>query len=177
MESPPAPTFVMIQSKSPFQFLVITFDPPSKFCQPNQLIHGRIGRHRGKPEFGGLRFASRPFCDQPFNVTRLMPVFISVGRTDMQGEESRSHLAARSFSPANILPHVLGSMSGKFQNRRRLMVGTASNSRGWATLPRPTPRCQRLHTRRPNCGFAAAIRLRYGWGVPQSVMRLRGSSV
>lgn len=145
----------MIQPQRSFQLLVVAFDPPVQFRQPNELLDGCVWWHRGQPELRGRRFPTKPFGHQPLNRAGGRSGFIPVGRANPPPTEARRHRAARAFSPGYRLPPGCRRVGGQFHNRGRFS-GRAPSDSGWrATWARAWFRRQCRQPRRPPRRVAA----------------------
>ena len=92
MEAAPAASFEVAQPQFLFQFLIIAFDDPALFCQPDQSVQADAFGQIGHPVFSGFGFAARPLDQEPFQLSRLVEFVIAMrsadahrGKTGAQG--------------------------------------------------------------------------------------------
>ena len=70
METAPVASFVMAKAKFLFELLVIALNAPACFDAVHQCRERHVLRVRREPVTGRLRFAFRPFDDEPFLLAR-----------------------------------------------------------------------------------------------------------
>src|SRR3989304_3925813 len=65
MEPPPPAALEMIEPELVLELLIVALDAPAQLGEPNEVGDRRRRRQRRQPILRGLRFASRPFDQQP----------------------------------------------------------------------------------------------------------------
>ena len=82
VEAAPAASFEVAQPQFLFQFLIIAFDDPALFCQPDQSAETDAFGQIGHPVFSRFVFATRPLNQEPFQFSRLVEFVIAMGSAD-----------------------------------------------------------------------------------------------
>src|SRR3990172_2944512 len=88
MEPPPPAALEMIEPELVLELLIVALDAPAQLGEPNEVGDRRRRRQRRQPILRGLRFASRPFDQQPLLRPGCRALFIAVGRPHAQDRKS-----------------------------------------------------------------------------------------
>src|SRR5260370_12741856 len=150
VEAPPASSFEVIKTNLLLQLLVVAFDSPADLRKADELVFGRIRRHRREPDLGGLLLYSRPLDNEPLQIARRMQEFVSVSRPDTQEGKARSHVAAAALPPRDRFPRRRWKTVGQKANRKRSLALHAADQGRWPATTAIGARRGRLRPRGPD---------------------------
>src|ERR671913_685866 len=103
VEPAPAPPLVVAQPHLLLELLEIPFDAPAQLGLLDQVSKRGVRRQSRKPVFRRLLLRLRPFDQDPFLSSGLMPQVIAVGRPDPRGGKARCKRRVRALPPGDRL--------------------------------------------------------------------------
>jgi hypothetical protein len=101
--APPVP-LVIAKAKLLLEFLIIALDPPSQFCQIDQVVEGDILGQSREPTLGRFGFARRPLDQQPLFGAWRGQLSIAMRWPYAASGKARGEPVRAPFAPSDRMP-------------------------------------------------------------------------
>src|SRR5208283_361505 len=153
VEADPTSSFVVVQSKLAFHFLIVAIDPPPNLGQLHKILQGSMFWNRRQPVLPRLSFPYGPVYQQPFFRPGFVTVLVSMCGSHTHRSEPGAHRSPCSLAPAYGPPVALRESPREFAGRKRVVSGCTTNQCRRSPLSAPSSGRKRLRTWRPQACF------------------------